>query len=51
METYWVPAVNHLGHHGRWAFAEFGDVYKIESEFKAKVQGVFDQMIAKVAKA
>ena len=26
METYWVPAVNHLGSYGRWAFAEFTDV-------------------------
>ena len=33
METYWVPGVNSLGTHGRWAFAEFTDVYQIESEF------------------
>jgi type III restriction enzyme len=37
METYWVPGVNSLGTHGRWAFAEFTDVYEIESGF--------DQMI------
>jgi len=23
MDTYWVPGVNHLKAHGRWAFAEF----------------------------
>ncbi len=23
METYWVPGVNHLRIHSRWAFAEF----------------------------
>ncbi len=38
METYWVPGVNHLGTHGRWAFAEFTEVYQIEADFKAKVE-------------
>ena len=38
METYWVPGVNHLGSYGRWAFAEFTDVYEIEAEFEAKVE-------------
>ena len=33
METYWVPGINHLGTYGRWAFAEFTDVYEIESSF------------------
>ncbi len=33
METYWVPGVNNLGTHGRWDFAEFTDVYEIESGF------------------
>jgi type III restriction enzyme len=46
MDTYWVPGVNHLGSYGRWAFAEFCDVYEIESDFKAKVEGEFHQMIA-----
>ena len=45
MDTYWIPGVNHLGTHGRWAFAEFTEVYQIESEFKAKVEGEFDKMI------
>jgi type III restriction enzyme len=26
MDNYWVPGVNRLGSHGRWAFAEFTDV-------------------------
>ena len=51
METYWVPGVNHLGTHGRWAFAEFGDVYRIESDFKAKVEREFNQMIEHVVGA
>ena len=45
METYWVPGVNHLGTYGRWAFAEFTDVYQIESDFAAKVEGAFNAMI------
>ena len=45
METYWVPGVNNLGTHGRWAFAEFTQVYEIESEFAAKVNEAFDQFI------
>lgn len=45
METYWVPGVNHLGAHGRWAFAEFTDVYRIESDFKAKVESEFEKMV------
>lgn len=45
MEMYWVPGVNHLGTHGRWAFAEFTEVYQIEADFEAKIRDEFDQMI------
>lgn len=45
MDTYWVPGVNHLGTHGRWAFAEFTEVYQIETDFKAKVEQAFGNMI------
>lgn len=45
MDTYWVPGVNHLGSYGRWAFAEFCDVYEMQSEFKAKVEAEFNKMI------
>jgi type III restriction enzyme len=45
METYWVPGVNRLGTHGRWAFAEFTDVWQIQSDFSAKVSEQFDRMI------
>jgi type III restriction enzyme len=50
METHWVPGVNHLGTFGRWAFAEFTDVYQIQADFKAKVESEFEQMIAGVAR-
>jgi type III restriction enzyme len=46
IETYWVPGVNHLGTHGRWAFDEFCDIYEIEADFAAKVASQFDKMIA-----
>jgi len=45
MDTYWVPSVNHLGKYGRWAFAEFTEVYEIETDFKAKVEAKFNKMI------
>ena len=45
METYWVPGVNNLGRFGRWAFAEFTDVFTIEEEFNERVEGEFDKMI------
>jgi type III restriction enzyme len=45
MDTYWVPGVNHLAAYGRWAFAEFTEVYQIESDFKAKVGGEFNKML------
>jgi len=45
MDIYWVPGVNNLGNFGRWAFAEFCEVYQIESDFKAKVETEFNKMI------
>jgi len=45
METYWVAGVNNLGTFGRWAFAEFTEVYQIESDFKAKVATEFEEML------
>jgi type III restriction enzyme len=45
MDTYWVPGVNNLQQYGRWAFAEFCDIYEIESDVKAKVASQFHKMI------
>lgn len=45
METYWVPGVNNLRRYGRWAFAEFTEVYRIESDFEARVESEFNKMI------
>jgi len=49
MDTYWVPGVNHLGTYGRWAFAEFTEMYQMEAEFKAKVESEFNKMIESAA--
>ncbi|WP_316164549.1 MULTISPECIES: BPTD_3080 family restriction endonuclease [unclassified Bradyrhizobium] len=45
MDTYWVPGVNHLGSFGRWAFAEFGEIYQIGTDFEARVKAEFDKLI------
>jgi type III restriction enzyme len=34
-----------LGTYGRWAFAEFTEVYQIEADFEAKVASEFDTMM------
>ena len=38
METYWIPGVNTLRQYGRWAFAEFTDVYQIDEVFNALIE-------------
>ena len=45
MEAYWVPGVNRLGTFGRWAFAEFADVYDMERDFAKTVETAFDMMV------
>lgn len=49
MDTYWVPGVNNHGAYGRWAFAEFTDVYQMETDFEARVESEFSKMISAVA--
>jgi len=48
METYWIPGVNKLKQYGRWAFAEFTEVYRIEADFEARVEAEFNKMIDSV---
>ncbi len=48
METYWVPGVNNHGHYGRWAFAEFTEVYEIEADFKARVEAEFNKIVERI---
>ena len=45
MDSYWIPGVNNLKTHGRWAFAEFTDVFEIEEDFVKRVEEEFAKMI------
>ena len=45
MDSYWVLGVNNLGTYGRWAFAEFTDVYAMQVDFGAEVETHFSEMI------
>lgn len=45
MDTYWVPGVNNRGDWGRWAFAEFTDVWSMEIDFASKVEQHFNEMV------
>jgi type III restriction enzyme len=51
MDTYWVPGVNHLKTHGRWAFAEFTDVWQMQVDFADKVEAEFNRMVDAVCVA
>lgn len=45
MQTYWLPGVHNLGQYGRWAFAEFRDVYALQEDFEIQLAAEFDKMI------
>ncbi len=45
MDTYWIPGVNNLNNYGRWAFAEFVDVFAMQHDFAKKVEEEFNKMI------
>jgi type III restriction enzyme len=47
MQTRWLPGVNNARQFGRWAFAEFTDVYAMQKDFGDKVQAQFDDMVQK----
>lgn len=49
METYWIPGVNNLKSYGRWAFAEFTDVYTMEDDLDEKISESLDQVIEQAA--
>jgi|GEM_PF-1416946 len=50
MKTFWVPGVNNLKRHGRWAFREFGDVYTMASDFSSHVESLFEEMMQSLSK-
>ena len=43
-----MPGVNNHRSYGRWAFAEFRDVYAMQSDFAARVEAEFDKMIERM---
>jgi type III restriction enzyme len=45
MDTYWVPGVNHIGTHGRWAFAEFTNFWTMQEDFARIVEREFNLLI------
>ena len=45
METFWIPGVNNLRQYGRWAFAEFTDIWQMESDFAERLEQEFDRII------
>lgn len=49
MDVYWVPGVNNIGKYGRWAFAEFTDVYEMQADFEAKLEEAFNVMLENAA--
>lgn len=46
METRWLPGVNALKTHGRWAFAEFTDVFAMQQDFGDAVKAQLDDVLA-----
>ena len=48
MDNYWIPGVNNLGAYGRWTFAEFTDVWEIQSDFEAKIEERLNEIIETV---
>ena len=45
MRQYWVPAVNNDGGFGRWAVAEFTDVYAMEADFIATLEAAVGALV------
>ncbi len=39
MRQQWIKGVNNLGTYGRWTFEEFTDVFEMEKEFAALIDG------------
>ena len=48
METYWIPGVNNLKSWGRWAFAEFTDVYEMQDNFESEINSRFTNMVSEM---
>ena len=42
MDSFWVPAVNALGCHGRWAFLELEDPHQMHEDFDESIATTLD---------
>jgi type III restriction enzyme len=51
MEHYWIPGVNNSKQFGRWAFAEFTEVFGMEADFAARVESEFGKIVDSVSQA
>jgi type III restriction enzyme len=49
LEDYWIPGVNNLKSYGRWAFAEFRDIFGMEEDFQKKMEDELDRVIQEKA--
>lgn len=47
MDAYWVPGVNNSGQYGRWAFAEFIDVFTLGGDLAKVIEEAMGTMIKK----
>ncbi len=45
MRQYWIPAINNDGTFGRWAVAEFTDVYAMEADFSATLEAAVNALL------
>jgi type III restriction enzyme len=43
MRQQWIRGVNNLGSIGRWAFAEFNDVFEMQKEFGVLIDRVVEK--------
>jgi type III restriction enzyme len=43
-----LTGMNNQSGYGRWAFAEFTDVYLMQADFEAKVEAEFNRVIDSV---
>ena len=46
MRTLWIPGVNNLGQYGRWAFAEFTDVFEMQAGFNRLIEALVTERAA-----
>ena len=51
MDSYWIPGVNRLGTYGRWAFAEFSDVWEMQADFEQEVESRFGAIMERAMEA